>query len=79
MTYLSGLAAFVEKGLGTRLDVVILLQMGLTISLLRVTDFLQVRLGILKTGIFNVADISVTLGLVLVMIAYARQRKPNVG
>lgn len=65
-----GLSCIIGGGLGNLWD---------RFYLESVTDFLQVRLGILKTGIFNAADVSVTLGLVLVMIAYARQRKPKVG
>ncbi len=36
-----------------------------------VTDFLQIRLGPLHTGIFNMADVSVTTGLLIVVLAYA--------
>ncbi|WP_430907768.1 signal peptidase II [Maribacter sp. 2-571] len=32
-----------------------------------VTDFFQIRLGFLKTGIFNMADVSVTLGVLLLL------------
>ena len=35
-----------------------------------VTDFLYINLGgILKTGIFNIADLSVTTGMILILIA----------
>jgi signal peptidase II len=32
-----------------------------------VTDFFQIRLGIFKTGIFNMADVAVTLGVLLIL------------
>ena len=34
-----------------------------------VTDFLYINLGFFKTGIFNIADLSVTTGLILILIA----------
>lgn len=34
-----------------------------------VTDFLYVNLGFFKTGIFNIADLSVTTGIILILIA----------
>lgn len=33
-----------------------------------VTDFLQLRLGFLQTGIFNMADVSVSLGVILILV-----------
>jgi signal peptidase II len=35
----------------------------------RVTDFLNVGIGPLRTGIFNVADLAITCGLALVLLA----------
>ena len=32
-----------------------------------VTDFFQIKLGFLRTGIFNMADVSVTLGVLLLL------------
>ncbi len=32
-----------------------------------VTDFFQIRLGVLKTGIFNMADVAVTFGVILIL------------
>lgn len=32
-----------------------------------VTDFFQIRLGFLKTGIFNMADVAVTFGVILIL------------
>lgn len=33
-----------------------------------VTDFFQIRLGIFKTGIFNMADVAVTSGVLLILV-----------
>ena len=33
-----------------------------------VTDFFQIKVGIFKTGIFNMADMSVTFGILLLLI-----------
>lgn len=40
-----------------------------------VTDFFQIRLGFLRTGIFNVADIAVTLGVLILVFLIIRGRK----
>lgn len=32
-----------------------------------VTDFFQIRLGFLKTGIFNMADVAVTIGVLIIL------------
>ncbi len=32
-----------------------------------VTDFFQIKIGILRTGIFNMADVSVTIGVLLIL------------
>ena len=40
-----------------------------------VTDFFQIKLGILKTGIFNMADVSVTMGLTLIIILSLKHKK----
>ena len=34
-----------------------------------VTDFLYINLGFFKTGIFNIADLSVTTGIILILIS----------
>ena len=39
-----------------------------------VTDFFHIRIGFFKTGIFNMADVSVTIG-VLMVIAFALRKK----
>ena len=41
----------------------------------RVIDFLNVGVGGLRTGIFNVADVAITTGVVL-MVLNLRERKP---
>lgn len=40
-----------------------------------VTDFFQIRLGLLKTGIFNMADVSVTFGVLLILFLSLTNRK----
>jgi len=40
----------------------------------QVVDFLNIGVGGLRTGIFNVADVAITLGLVLVVVERARAR-----
>ncbi|MFO0949245.1 MAG: signal peptidase II [Planctomycetota bacterium] len=59
------LAYFLAGGLGNLVDRVT--QDGL------VTDFLNVGIGPLRTGIFNVADIAVTFGGIAFAILYSRQ------
>jgi signal peptidase II len=43
-----------------------------------VIDFMNLGIGSLRTGIFNVADIAVTLGAVILVSGMSRQRKKNV-
>jgi len=40
-----------------------------------VTDFFQIKMGILKTGIFNMADVSVTTGVLLLLFLSLRNNK----
>lgn len=40
-----------------------------------VTDFFQITLGPLKTGIFNMADVSVTSGAILIFVLLLRNKK----
>ncbi|QCX00207.1 signal peptidase II [Aggregatimonas sangjinii] len=40
-----------------------------------VTDFFQIKLGFFKTGIFNMADVSVTLGALLILFLSLRYKK----
>ncbi len=40
-----------------------------------VTDFFQIKLGFLKTGIFNMADVSVTTGVLLILFLSFRDKK----
>ena len=56
-----GLALFAAGGLGNLIDR--LCQQGL------VTDFCILRLGPLHTGVFNVADVAIVLGVALIVIA----------
>ena len=40
-----------------------------------VTDFLFIDLGFVRTGIFNIADLSVTTGMILILWSSLKQRK----
>ncbi len=40
-----------------------------------VTDFFQIRLGFLRTGIFNVADIAVTLGVFILVFLIIKGKR----
>ncbi|NNE76695.1 MAG: signal peptidase II [Pricia sp.] len=40
-----------------------------------VTDFFQIRLGVFRTGIFNMADVSVTTGIVLLIFISVWNKK----
>ncbi|MEE9363398.1 MAG: signal peptidase II [Cellulophaga sp.] len=42
-----------------------------------VTDFFQIKFGVLKTGIFNMADVSVTTGAILIFILSVRHKNLN--
>jgi len=46
-----------------------------------VIDFLNIGIGQLRTGIFNVADVFVTLGAIMLLIAMMAQnnKKPEIG
>lgn len=39
-----------------------------------VTDFFQIKLGFFKTGIFNMADVSVTLGVLIILFLSIKYR-----
>ena len=43
-----------------------------------VTDFFQIRLGIFKTGIFNMADVAVTSGILLIFFLSLYSKKLNI-
>ncbi|WP_347922894.1 signal peptidase II [Pontimicrobium sp. SW4] len=43
----------------------------------RVTDFLFIDLGFVSTGIFNIADLSVTTGMILILWSSLKQRKKD--
>ncbi|RKN81466.1 signal peptidase II [Ulvibacterium marinum] len=40
-----------------------------------VTDFFQIKIGILRTGIFNMADVSVTIGVLLILFLSIGNKK----
>jgi signal peptidase II len=42
----------------------------------RVVDFMNVGLGPLRTGIFNVADVAIMVGVGLLILGDARRRGP---
>lgn len=43
-----------------------------------VTDFFQIRLGIFKTGIFNMADVAVTFGVLLLLFLSFKNNKVSI-
>lgn len=43
----------------------------------KVTDFLFIDLGFVRTGIFNIADLSVTTGMILILWASFKHRKKD--
>lgn len=43
-----------------------------------VTDFFQIRLGFFKTGIFNMADVAVTSGILLILFLSLYSKKLNI-
>ena len=43
-----------------------------------VTDFFQIKLGMFKTGIFNMADMSVTTGVLLLLFLTIRYRNLSI-
>ena len=43
-----------------------------------VTDFFQIKLGFFKTGIFNMADVSVTIGVFLLLFLTLRFRNLSI-
>ncbi len=65
MSILAGLSLVVGGGLSNLLDRVI--NEG------RVIDFLNLGIGSLRTGIFNVADMAIMLGLLLVVVLRKRE------
>ena len=42
-----------------------------------VVDFINLGIGSLRTGIFNAADVAITIGVLLVVFGGQRQRKPS--
>jgi signal peptidase II len=43
-----------------------------------VTDFFQIKFGLFKTGIFNMADVSVTIGVFLLLFLTFRYRNLSI-
>ncbi|MDF0716136.1 signal peptidase II [Muricauda sp. 334s03] len=43
-----------------------------------VTDFFHIRIGFFKTGIFNMADVSVTIGVLMILALSLRKKKYEV-
>jgi signal peptidase II len=43
-----------------------------------VTDFFQLKLGFLRTGIFNMADVSVTVGVFVMLLITLKLRKMEI-
>jgi len=70
ITYLraAGVCFLVGGGLGNILD---------RLFYGSVTDFLHLRYGSFQTGIFNFADVSIVIGLVLILVSsYSRKPQP---
>ena len=65
----AGLILFVAGGLSNLVD---RMAMG------SVIDFLNVGIGSLRTGIFNVADVAIMAGLTLLLVEQSRPRRPGV-
>ena len=61
-----GLACILGGGLGNLWD---------RLFLGSVTDFLQINAAGFQTGIFNLADVSVSVGLTLVLLAYLLEKR----
>lgn len=40
----------------------------------RVIDFMNLGIGSLRTGIFNVADVCITIGVIVLAVEFIRQR-----
>jgi signal peptidase II len=40
-----------------------------------VTDFFQIRLGAFSTGIFNMADVAVTLGVIMILVLSFKRKE----
>jgi signal peptidase II len=41
-----------------------------------VTDFLHIDFGIFQTGVFNLADVSIMTGMILIVFDYFKTREP---
>ena len=43
-----------------------------------VTDFMHIDFGVFQTGIFNMADVSLSLGVIIMFIALSRERRDGI-
>jgi len=43
-----------------------------------VTDFFHIKIGVFKTGIFNMADVSVTLGAIIILLLNVKFKKSEI-
>lgn len=71
ITYLraAGICILVGGGLGNILD---------RLFYGSVTDFLHLKYGNFQTGVFNLADVSIVTGLVLILVtSYAKKNRPS--
>ncbi|HTF20206.1 MAG TPA: signal peptidase II [Chryseolinea sp.] len=71
ITYLraAGICFLVGGGLGNIMD---------RLFYGSVTDFLHLQYGRFQTGIFNLADVSIVIGLILILVSsYSRRTRPN--
>ena len=62
----TGLLLFLAGGISNLVD---------RIAMGRVIDFLNIGVGPVRTGIFNVADIAIMAGIGLLMLEHARRRR----
>lgn len=68
MAKLSGFALIIAGGIGNILDRFLFDR--------HVTDFMNIGMGDLRTGIFNFADVWVSIGVVVLILGYRRQETP---
>ncbi len=64
--FLLGICFIVGGGIGNLID---------RIAYGSVTDFLHIDLGLVRTGVFNMADVSITLGGIAVLVLYVRESR----
>jgi signal peptidase II len=64
--YATGLCFVIGGGVGNLYD---------RMSYGSVTDFLHLEMGVFETGIFNMADVSISIGILMLIIEVYRRRK----